>query len=298
MRYVGVFNRDGGTFKTIDMDAFCTQAQQIFLHHGHGLDCTVVDGPEIVSALEAAVRRPDIDVLLAGGGDGTVSAAADIAFRQGVPLAVLPAGTMNLFARSLQVPLGLADALEALASGQVAAVDIATANGKPFVHHFGVGIHARLVRIRDSLTYNSRLGKMLASLRALLTAIMHPPRFEAEIRTRRGVERRVTSGITISNNPVGEGHVPHADSLDQGVLGVYVARPLSEWALARLFVQVLAGHWKDNPQVSEKEVQELTLRFPRKHRQAQAVLDGELIALEDKVVLKIHPGGLRVIAPA
>ena len=55
-------------------------------------------------------------VLMAGGGDGTISAAADVAWKARVPLAVLPAGTMNLFARALKIPLELNAALESLAS--------------------------------------------------------------------------------------------------------------------------------------------------------------------------------------
>ena len=297
LRYVGVFNRHGGTFRTMDLDAFCAEAKTIFAAHGHELECRVVDGKDVVDALTMAAEKGTTDALLAGGGDGTISSAAEIASAQGTPLAILPAGTMNLFARALHIPLNLNEALVALASGDLAAVDLATANGKPFVHQFGVGIHARLVRIRESMTYRSRIGKMAASLRAVASAIFNPPVFDAEIRTRQGVEKRRVSGIAVSNNPVGEGHIPHADSLDQGVLGVYVARPMGSFALAMLALGVLIGRWKAHPQVFEKEVEEVMLRFPRRKKSAQAVIDGELIELETEVTLRIRPGALKVIVP-
>src|SRR5690606_31864565 len=91
-------------------------------------------------------------------------------------------------------------ALEAIADGEMQAIDIATANGRPFVHQFSVGVHAKLVKLRDTLPYRSRLGKILASMRAFVTTITHAPNFKADISTPRGIERRATSGISISNN--------------------------------------------------------------------------------------------------
>src|SRR4051794_19856397 len=105
MRYIGVFNRDGGTFRTMDMDDFARRAVEIFSSRGLTLEARVVEGGALVAELKRAAR--DADILLAGGGDGTVSAAAAIAYEKGIPLAVLPAGTMNLFARSLSMPLNL-----------------------------------------------------------------------------------------------------------------------------------------------------------------------------------------------
>lgn len=297
MHIIAIFNRDGGTLRTMDLDALCTTARAVFERHGHVLECEVVDGADVERRLRAAASRDGVDAMLAGGGDGTISTAAGIAFETGTPLAVLPAGTMNLFARALKVPLDLSEALEALAAGEVGAVDIATANGRPFVHQFGVGIHARLVRIREGMTYRSRVGKMLASLRAIGAAAIRPPQFEVEFHTRRGVERRQVSGIAVSNNPMGDGHIPHADALDGGVLGVYVAAPMSSGALIKLAVEVFLGSWRASPMVSEREVEEVTLTFPRRKSGAHAVVDGELIKLEKSVRLKVHPGALKVMLP-
>lgn len=296
MHIVAILNRDGGTLRTMDLDAFSATAREVFERHGHVLDCEVVAGDRVEARLRAAANTKGVDAVLAGGGDGTISAAAGIAFATGMPLAVLPAGTMNLFARALKVPLALPEALEAIAAGEIGTVDIATANDRPFVHQFGVGIHARLVRIREGMTYGSRVGKMLASLRAIAAAAINPPQFEAEFHTGRGVEKRRVSGIAVSNNPLGEGQI-HADRLDAGVLGVYVASPVSTSALLKLATDVFLGSWRDSPMVSEKEVGEVTLHFPKRKRGAHAVIDGELIKLDRSVDLKVHPGGLKVILP-
>lgn len=296
MRFIAVLNRSGGTLRTMDLEAFSANAVAIFGRHGHELECRVVAGGEVDGALRKAATSAGVDAIIAGGGDGTISTAAGIAYETGMTLAVLPVGTMNLFARALGVPLVLDEALEAIAGGEVGTVDIATANDRPFVHQFGVGVHARLVRIRENLSYGSRYGKMLASLRAIGAAAINPPQFEVEFHTRGTTQKRRVSGIAVSNNPLGEGQI-HADRLDGGVLGVYVAAPLSTSALLKLVADVFMGTWRASPVVTEKEVDDVTLHFPRRKRGAHAVIDGELIKLDRSVTLKIHPKGLKVLLP-
>ena len=294
MRFIGVLNRDGGTFKTTDMDAFASRAVQMFADAGHQFEPRVVSGKELIAELERAAN--EAEVLVAGGGDGTISAAAGIAFKRGVALAVLPAGTMNLFARSLQMPLDLEAALRAIAAGDIRPVDIATANGKPFVHQFSVGIHAKLVKLREPLTYRSRVGKMIASARALLGAIAQAPNFDADVNTSHGLERRRTAGISVSNNPV-DGPVPVAERLDRGVLGIYIIAPLTPIVFSRLVLGAIRGQWKTLPEIIDREAREVTLHFPRRKSDSVAVIDGEIVTLEETVKLQIHPGALRVVMP-
>ncbi|MGV3490307.1 MAG: diacylglycerol/lipid kinase family protein [Devosia sp.] len=297
MHFIAILNKDGGTFRTTDMAAFVANAETIFTSAGHTIDCRVVEGSALEGELQRAAADPAADAILAGGGDGTISAAAAACFAANKALAVLPAGTMNLFARSLSVPLQLEAALRALAAGTPGTVDIATANGRPFVHQFSVGLHSRLVRIRNGLSYNSRWGKMLASLRAVALALSRPPVFDAVITTPGGSERRKATAIAVSNNVLGEGHVPYAETVDRGVLGVYVVAPMPSAELARLAFSLAFGSWKAHPLVSEKQVGEVKLTFPKRKASARAVIDGELIPLDRSIALSIHAGGLKVILP-
>ncbi|HHY51464.1 MAG TPA: diacylglycerol kinase family lipid kinase [Alphaproteobacteria bacterium] len=298
MRLIGILNRDGGTFRTIDIPAFVQRSAATFERHGHVFEARIVSGSELLDALERAAADPAADVILAGGGDGTISAAAGVCFRAGKPLAVLPAGTMNFFAQSLRVPPGLDEAVAAIAAGRLFEVDIATANDRPFIYQFSVGIHARLVRIREEMQYRNRWQKMWASIRAVAGAVSKPLKFQVVVSTPQGPQQRVASGVVVSNNLLAEGHLPFADRIADGVLGVYIAKPMSKWDLIKLFVRVLIGRWKAHPRVSEHEVTSVTLTFPRRKRGARAVIDGELIPLAERVELRIHPRQLRVFAPA
>ncbi len=295
MHVIGVFNRDGGTFKTTDMDAFAQKAVEIFTAAGHTLEPRIVEGKNLIAGLEGAADRAEL--LLAGGGDGTISAAAAVAYHHKIPLAVVPAGTMNLFARSLGIPLNLEQALAALATGDIQQVDIATMNGQPFIHQFSVGIHAKLVKLRASLPYRSRIGKMLASTRAAFGAILNPPDFTADILTGGRLERRSTAGISVSNNPFDEGHLPLADRLDRGVLGIYLVKPLTLRVMVRLAWGLLRGKFRSLPEIVDREAREATIFFPHKKSDAAGVIDGELVKLPTRVDLKIHPKALGVVVP-
>ena len=298
MRVAAILNRDSGTLHTMDLDAFCAEAVAAFAEAGHALQCHVVSGSDVLVTIERFSVDPDVDAMVAAGGDGTISSAAAIAHRTGKVLGVLPAGTMNLFARALGVPPDIRRALHAVARGTVRQVDLAMANNRPFVHQFGVGIHARLVRIRNGMVYRSRVGKMLASLRAIAAAAIHPPRFEVEFEDGSGRQKRMVSGIAVSNNPLDDGPMPVAQRLDTGRLGVYFAGTVTTGELISLVIDVLIGRWRANPQVTELESESLVLHFPKRKREVHAVIDGELIELERDVQLTILPLALSVIFPA
>jgi diacylglycerol kinase family enzyme len=295
MKLIGFFNRDGGTFRTTDMAAYERHAETVFRKAGHNFDAVVFSGNEIVPAMERAARRDDIDGIVAGGGDGTISAAASIAWKNGVALGVVPAGTMNLFARSLRVPLDIWQALDVLAFGEVDNVDIASANGRPFIHQFSAGLHARMVRYRNSYSYRSRIGKMRASTRAAFGVVLNPPEFEVEFEAAGIRERRKVSAVSVSNNPFGENALLYADSLTSGELGFYTAKPLKPLGVARLAIDLLRGKVRENADVMIMHPAEVHLHFPKLHAKANCVMDGELLPLERDVSLRLHPGELKVL---
>lgn len=295
MNLCAVFNRDGGTFRTTDMEAYCAQATQVFRAAGHEFECHVVAGDKVVETMERAASMPGVQGLIAGGGDGTISAAASIAWKSDIALGVVPAGTMNLFARSLKLPLDIWQVLDALAKGEPEAIDIASANGKSFVHQFSAGLHARMVRYRNSMHFASRLGKIRASTRAAIGVMLNPPEFEVEYTVDGHTSFRKVSAISVSNNEFGRDPLMYADSLVHGHLGFYVAEPLKPAGVAKLTFDILRGRLKENAAVTAMTATELELHFPRHRKDVRCVIDGELLPMKRDVLLKIHAGELKVL---
>ncbi|WP_268881965.1 diacylglycerol/lipid kinase family protein [Jiella pelagia] len=298
MRILALLNRDGGTLKTTDLDWLSALIRDEFSVHGHEVEVEFCAGREVVAAIEKAAKREDVDVLLVGGGDGTVSAAAAAVFEGETALAILPAGTMNLFARTLQIPLNLEAAVKALAGGTVTKVDVATVNGKPFIHQFAAGLHARMVRFRERITYRSRLGKMWATTRAIALAFKKLPKVEILINVDGRTERLLCSAIAISNNLYGPGHLPFADNPKGGVLGVYVCTEREINRVAKLTLDIFTGKWRDNPSLIVKTAHHVQLAHRGKPRSNRAVRDGELELLDDLSKVELHPLALSVLVPA
>jgi len=298
MKLIGFFNRDGGTFRTTDMQAYADRARQVFGDAGHDFEAHIVGGDDIVAAMQRAARRDDVDGIVAGGGDGTVSAAAAVAWRSRIALGVIPAGTMNLFARSLRLPLDIWQTLDVLARGEVEHVDIGSANGRPFIHQFSAGMHARMVRYRNAYTYRSRAGKISASVRAAFGVVFDPPEFDVDFVAGGSRDRRHVSAIAVSNNPFGQNTLLYADTLTGGTLGFYTAKPMKPLSVARLAVDMLRGRFRENADVMVMHTDELKLHFPKMSSKAHCVIDGELLPLRRDVALMLHPGELKVMVRA
>jgi len=299
MRFLAILNRGGGTLRTTDVDALVERMRSVLAKAGHEFDAKVVKGKEIEGALAAAAKAKDVDVVLAGGGDGTISAAAAALAGSDKALAVLPAGTMNLYARSLGIPLDLDRAIAAFANADIRKVDIATVNGRVFVHQYSVGMHAKLVKLRESMDFRSRLGKIWASVRAGSAAMFNPPSMtvELEIDGSATILAR-TSGIGVSNNLFGEGHLPYADDPAGGTLGIYVASSRTRWDMAKLFANIMIGRWDRNPHIEVHEAQKVVLRYRKVRARHRCVIDGELNRIEKETVLEIRPGSLKALIPS
>lgn len=295
LRFQAVINRDASTLKSADPERLAERLKAAFEAHGHVLTSVLRAGADMPGALEEAARAPDIDAILAAGGDGTISLAAGIAHKAGKALAVLPGGNMNFFARSLAIPLDLDLAVEALAGGRPMDVDIAFANDRPFIHEFSLGLHPEMIELRDRETFGTRLGKLVGSLRSLSRTLINPPRVRVWIDDGQGRERRIAAAaLAISNNPYGAGHMPYADKVDGGVLGVYVARTVRPVELAAIAARLATGDWASMPQIEHFTTTRLRLT---RRRRIKAAIDGELASMRGPVDIRIEPGALTVIAP-
>jgi diacylglycerol kinase family enzyme len=253
------------------------------------------EGGGAIDALDRICKAGKFDAIVVGGGDGTVSAAAGHAAICGATLGIIPVGTMNLFARSLGIPLEMMAAAEALAEGETQAIDIGEVNGRFFVHVVSLGLHPRMIRIRERIRYGSRLGKMWASLQAWWLVVRQPPRLSVTLEADGIVTARRTVALLVSNNPLGEGHLPYADDLRHGTLGIYVATSRRWRDLLALAARAALGELSSNPFIEFSEAREVEVRLPESA--VTASVDGEIVSLATPLRLQVRERGLRVLRP-
>ena len=110
-----------------------------------------------------------VDLVIAAGGDGTVSLVADSLVNTDIPLGILPAGSANVLALELGLPNDLAQAAEVLAGDhRELTLDLMKAEGRYFILQIGIGLDAMMIqdtdrrskRIAGRWAYMSTLGKI------------------------------------------------------------------------------------------------------------------------------------------
>lgn len=298
MRMMIVLNRDGGTIRGMNPGEFGDFIRKAMSGDSGDWPVRLVGGGQLLEALDEMTSDPAINGVIAGGGDGTISAAATACFTSGKILGVIPLGTMNLFARSLGLPTDPHDAVRALQRASPHPLDIATANGRPFIHQYSIGLHERLVSLRSSLDTSTRLRKIAATVRALGKVILDPPRFEVETRLGDTKRQVLVSAVSVSNNLFGDSPVPFAPVLDAGVLGLYHAKAISSAKVFGMTLDAARGALMANPYVDVETASRVVLRFPKSKRRARAAIDGEIIKLEPEIEFLCHAGALQVLVPS
>ncbi|MDQ3425237.1 MAG: hypothetical protein M3435_03340 [Actinomycetota bacterium] len=225
--------------------------------------------------LAALAQDADEQVLGMAGGDGSLSAVAQVAIERDLPFVCVPWGTRNHFAKDVGLnaddPLGT---LAAFRDGIERRIDVGRVGEQMFLNNVSLGVYARLVHRRER---RRQRGETFARLRALLLTL----------KDRRRAERLVVDGkplratvVLVANNAyrldlfsIGE-----RERVDEGTLAIYAAR-----ALRRL-------RWTERKTPS--------VRIETRSNPTRAAIDGEPALLESPLELRIEPRALRLLVPA
>jgi diacylglycerol kinase family enzyme len=200
-------------------------------------DATLVEAPQggdLAELLRTATRGAR--VLGAAGGDGTLNTAADIALGAGLPLLVVPAGTLNHFAADLGV-FSPRQAVAALRMGGSVLVDVGVADERPFLNTSSTGVYVDLVRARERL--QPRIGKRPAGLLALVDVLRRGRPHDVIVD---GTKRRLWLLFGGNCSYVPAGFAPsYRPNMADGLLDIRLidAEPL--FARTRLITSVITG---------------------------------------------------------
>lgn len=182
----------------------------------------------------------EVDLVVIGGGDGTVSAAADALLECKLPLGVWPMGNANDLARTLGIPPALADAARVIAAGRTRRIDLGRVNGRHFFNVASVGLS---VEIADRLTgEEKRRWGVLAYGRRAWEAVQTAKYFHARVTVDDVTEEFDAIQIAVGNGRHYGGGMTIVDdaSIDDGNLDLYALPPCSWW---RLMTLVPALRW-------------------------------------------------------
>lgn len=278
--------------------AECEQLRKVFADAG--VEVTVMpasSGSELIELAQRAAREKPA-LIVAGGGDGTINAVASVVAGSGIALGVLPLGTLNHFAKDLQIPLELEAAARTIAEGHVVQVDVGEVNGRVFINNSSLGLYPHIVRHRDTQQRRLGWGKWPALAWASLTALRRSPFMNVRLHVDDIEHRYQTTFVFIGNNEyVMEGfNIGQRARLDGRRLSVYVSHRRGRGGLLLLALRALFGrlHQASDFQALTAQTLEVETRRARLH----VATDGEVTIMETPLKYLIRPAALRVVAPA
>lgn len=293
-RVTVLLNRGGGAARgdpeIVDKvaDALRKAGVEAEIELAPGADCAI--------RCRTVAERGD-ELLIIGGGDGTVSAAAAALAGTDTLLGILPLGTLNHFARDLDIPLKLEEAAALIARRTERRVDVGEMNDHLFINNSAIGLYPLMVVDRDlqrkRLGRSKRLAMIIASLRTLV-------RFNHQRLTLivDDEEARVdTPLLFVGNNDyrIDLGAPGQRDSIEEGKLSVFVMRKNTRSGFIAASVRALVGRRRADDLARIEDVGRL--RVESRRSMLAVSLDGEVVRVAPPLDYKIRKKALRVIAP-
>jgi diacylglycerol kinase family enzyme len=256
-------------------------------------------GAELHGATEQAlqkVREKKLDALMVGGGDGSIRTVASVLAGSGVPLGILPLGTLNHFARDLGLPFDLRQAVAVLASGEVRSVDLGTMNGEVFLNNSSIGIYPFLVLERERRRHRQHVSKWVAMLMAVPRVLRNLPLFRLSVRVGNLAEACRSPLVFIGNNEyqLALTALGRRERLDGGELSIYVAKATSRVALLWIACRVVLGFSAAH---GMRVVKDKAADIESRRHHLLVAFDGEVERLRPPLHYEIRSGALRVFAP-
>lgn len=299
MRILVVVNAEGGTVRSGDVDAERLSAALARA----GLVAEVVFAASAAvqrtaerALREAAARR--VDAVVVGGGDGTVGTVAAVVAGTGVPLGILPLGTLNHFAKDLGLPLDVDGAAGVIAAAWTREVDVAEVNGRVFVNNSSIGLYPYMVVDRERRRSTAGHGKGLAMALAFLRMLWRFPRRRLSIRSKGWSAPYRTPCLFVGNNEYSVELLTlgRRRRLDAGKLWLFVATPRSARALLWFAFRAAFGGLDQAGDFETLRAEEVEIRM--RTSRVHVALDGEVATLRPPLTYRVRPGALRVLAPA
>jgi diacylglycerol kinase family enzyme len=251
---------------------------------------------DIVSVAREGAKSSE-QIIVAAGGDGTISAVAAALAGTDKILGVLPIGTLNHFAKDLGIPLDLETAVRTIKEGKAAAVDAAEVNGRIFINNSSLGIYPQIVSRREAQQERLARGKWPAFLWATVQAFRRFPFLDLRVTFEGRQLTRKTAFLFVGNNEyeIAGFKLGSRACLNAGRLGLYLSHGTGRLGLFRLALHALFGRVDQAKDFEAFCVAEARIETGRPR--LLVARDGEVEWMDTPLQYRIRPHALRVLVP-
>ena len=283
----------GGLTARADVE---TELRDLFRAVGRDVEIVTLR-PGQNPAAAAREARSHADIVVAAGGDGTVSGVAAGIVDSPAALGVLPLGTLNHFAKDVHIPLDRREAVAVIAAGHTGTVDVGTVNDRIFINNSSIGVYPDIVQEREALRQRGHR-KWPAMAIATIRVIRRHPGMTVRIEVEAQVRDWRTPFVVVGNNEYAiDGlRVGARTRLDAGLLFVYVSPRARTRDLPLLLAKALAGRASRSGAFEIIATTAATIDT-RRARYIPVATDGEVVTLRTPLLFRSRPGALRVVLP-
>lgn len=288
MRWVVVLNHRSGS---VPSETAVAEALQRV-----GVSADIVPVPSAMGAGSIDDTAAQYDVLVAAGGDGTVSTVAGAAVRAGKVFGVIPCGTLNHFARDAGIPADLDEAAAVLAAGRTRRLDVGVVNDRIFINNASIGAYPRMVWERNRARRRGLPRPLAAGLAVART--WFDLRSVAARLTIDGRELvRSTPFIFIGNSTydIDGTDIGRRPTMTDGKLSLYMAPRFGRGDALLLPVRVLLKTLEKHERFEAFEAAAISIETSR--ARVSVGIDGEIRMLDAPLRFSVRSDALETILP-
>jgi diacylglycerol kinase family enzyme len=258
---------------------------------------TVAGNGSELSELAGKAANSDADVVIAAGGDGTISGVASKLIGTGKTLGVIPLGTFNFFARRLGIPLELTAAARNVFEGRITEVTTGQVNGRPFLNKASVGLYPLAVRFRERMYDRYGRNRIVAILAGAFALLRRGHVMTLRLQTENEDLEMRSRFVFVCNNPeeLKRLNIRGRECLERDRFAIFVPKPLSPLRMLGLGIRLAMRRVHDATEYDAICARELHL--VSKRRRLPVSLDGEVQIMPTPLHFAVQPKSLKVIVP-
>ena len=299
MRVLVMLNAAAGTLVASRSGDEAQSIGDAFARHGCEADVRQISGAELSRVAREARESGAYDLIVAGGGDGTLNTIASALIGGAVPFSVLPLGTFNHLAKELEIPLQLDAAVAAIAGGRDVPFNVGRVNERHFLLFAAIGVYSEMIKHRDAQRKTRGRRKMLAGAIASVRLLFRWPLKHVRIRLGDAdvVDRRTPFVYaSLSGYQMDSMGLAGAPADARAALNVVLALEAHRWGLAKLMARALLRRVRARRDVGLIRTDALELSV-RGHRHVRVGFDGEVESMTLPLRIELVRGGLKMRVP-
>ena len=296
MKAAVILNASAGSIAASEASATVSRVREAFGRSRVEAEILEISHEDLPAAARKAAGS-NADVVVLGGGDGTLSTGAAALVGSPKPLGILPLGTLNHFAKDMGIPQDLDQAVATIEQGHVTEVDVGEVNGRIFLNNSSIGLYPSAVSEREELRRRHGEGKWLAMLDACVDVFRRFPLLDVTLHVEDRAVALTTPFIFVGNNryEMSLFALGTRESLQGGALSLYLTRNGGRIGLLRLAFRAILGRLEQDRDFHSFMLPEVEIRSRR--RALQVSLDGEVVRMTSPIRYVVRPRALRVLAP-